>query len=618
MLDSERTQSADSFRQNETSARSTPGLLSSITISTIMNITKSGIVAILALTIAFAHSRTANAENAWRCTIGDCDDVLVNDIEDRIKQDWPASLSLQMPPVHATCADRIEACPHCLAGATHTFSIGWSLTLTGTLRSFLFGRYTADTNVFAQFKTAPTRPNAGIQVVEESWNDTAIAHSFDAASAQIPAVGDVGSTEGVQDLGGVRFTTPSGTFWSSSLHVAVEMDSYQWCKIGSETFDPGRGGGTHIFSIPWTSLPVADILAESLRNQFRRAVRLTVAGGSQVSEFADWAHASHARAISGDFNGDRRTDIALVGGDGWPMIPVAFSNGDGSFSVTATPVADFSRWANLPGVQVVAGDVNGDGRADLIAAGGPGWTTLPVALSNGDGSFTVLNKTNAQFPVWSTITGAKLLAGDVNHDGRSDLLLVSGLGWSTIPVAFSNGDGTFAVTNETVSSFPIWAQSAGAKMTIADINRDGRADIILTGANGSTVSMAISQGDGRFQALSRAEPSISQWSQSPGVTLLSGDVDGIGGTDILLTGGAGWSTIPVGLAKADGAITVTNPAVPDFPGWAQNPAAQAVSGDFNADGLTDLALVGGAGWWTVPVAFSTGSLTFTISNVPIQ
>jgi hypothetical protein len=57
-----------------------------------------------------------------------------------------------------------------------------------------------------------------------------------------------------------------------------------------------------------------------------------------------------------------------------------------------------------------------------------------------------------------------MLLGDFNWDGMTDIALVGGSGWKTLPVAFSNGDGGFRVTNEVVPDFPSWAQNSGSKI----------------------------------------------------------------------------------------------------------------------------------------------------------
>ncbi len=342
-------------------------------------------------------------------------------------------------------------------------------------------------------------------------------------------------------------------------------------------------------------------------------------GAARVSSaFAAWAQAPGVKALSGDFNGDGNADIALVGGSGWYTIPIAFSRGDGSFDVTNAAVPDLPGWAQGSGVKAVVGDFNADGRADIALVGGSGWYTVPVGFSRGDGSFDVTNVAVRDLPGWAQGSGVKAVAGDFNADGRADIALVGGSGWYTVPVGFSRGYGGFDVTNAAARDLAGWAQGSGVKAVVGDFNADGRADIALVGGSGwYTVPVGFSRGDGSFDVTNVAVRDLPGWAQGSGVKAVAGDFNADGRADIALVGGSGWYTVPVGFSRGYGGFDVTNAAARDLAGWAQGSGVKAVAGDFNGDGRADIALVGGSGWYTVPVGFSRSDGSFDVTNTPV-
>ncbi|HTL87563.1 MAG TPA: VCBS repeat-containing protein, partial [Acidimicrobiia bacterium] len=352
-----------------------------------------------------------------------------------------------------------------------------------------------------------------------------------------------------------------------------------------------------------------------------------------VGDFSGWAMQPGVKRIVGDFNADGLKDYALVGGPGWQSIPVAFSRGDGRFDITNNPVDGFGALATVPNVKVLPGDYNGDGLMDIALVGGAGWVSVPIAFAAGNGYWNVTNwmitQGNTDFGTWAS-TDAKPVTGDFNRDGRTDIALVGGPGWNTLPVAFSNGNGTFNVTNRSAMSswacglfeFCLYnlasiAREPGAQPIVGDFNADGIADIALVGMTGAfrgRMYTAISYANGSFgiqQRMGQWNTGLfAEWSTTPGVKILSGDFNGDGYTDLALTGPSGWSTIPVASGTGFGDFNVTNNYVANLPYWASQPNVKPVTGDFNGDGWTDIALTGGSGWTGIAVGSSISSGTF--------
>lgn len=179
-----------------------------------------------------------------------------------------------------------------------------------------------------------------------------------------------------------------------------------------------------------------------------------------------------------DVNGDGKPDLVVGNFDGPVGVGVLLGNGDGTFQPAKTYSAGQA-------FSVVITDLNGDDKLDLITANFPNSASL--LLGNGDGTF----RTPQMY-----LTGrleAPLAIADVNGDGRPDLIAanecadeVCGNISGRISVLLNNGDGTFqpAVVLDSGGNLA-WS------VTTADVNGDGRPDLIVANYDRSSVAVLL-------------------------------------------------------------------------------------------------------------------------------
>lgn len=132
------------------------------------------------------------------------------------------------------------------------------------------------------------------------------------------------------------------------------------------------------------------------------------------------ADASPVEPLTADFNNDSRLDLAVLNPSS-DSVRVLLGNGDGKFQTAQQSITD----VNLTYYQsLAAGDFNGDGPMDLVHIQSDGGThAVSVLFGNGNGTF--------QAPVLQEVpvtegTGFLITAGDVNSDGRDDIVAVNG------------------------------------------------------------------------------------------------------------------------------------------------------------------------------------------------
>jgi FG-GAP-like repeat len=173
----------------------------------------------------------------------------------------------------------------------------------------------------------------------------------------------------------------------------------------------------------------------------------------------------------GDVNGDGVPDIITgAGAGGGPHVKV-FNGRTGALLTSFFALEQGFRG----GVMVAAGDVNGDGKADIIVGAGPGGGPRVVVYNGADLAFL-----HSFFAYDESFKGGvTVAAGDVNGDGKADIITGAGLGGAPHVEAFRGTD------LKLLQSFFAFDKSltGGVLVSAGDVNGDGKDDI-LTGAGG--------------------------------------------------------------------------------------------------------------------------------------
>jgi RHS repeat-associated protein len=263
---------------------------------------------------------------------------------------------------------------------------------------------------------------------------------------------------------------------------------------------------------------------------------------------------------------------------------------------TSGVAADASSWTNQQNtfyVQAVAsGDVNGDGYADVLSVdGNNGKIYISYSTGTGFGNKVLVGQASTNAGPADLNTGYThylVTLGDVNNDGKADIVAGDGTVW------LSTGSGFAAPVK--------WRNFTDlTQISVKDANGDGYADMLTVDSNGGIyISYSTGSGFGAPVYVGQRD-GFTSWDINSGASTFTpylvslGDIDGDGLADIVRSDGTIWLSTGAGFSASKQWEYF----------YANYSGTSMVMADINGDGLDDMITVDGSG--NILVNYSTGS-----------
>jgi hypothetical protein len=355
----------------------------------------------------------------------------------------------------------------------------------------------------------------------------------------------------------------------SVLHVDVPLDLCQpraTSGLFSAVSAPTGDALDKVALMPGALSTAGDLALGAAAGVSTRYSVAAAGVGALVGGAPDAPAARVRQLVVADLDGDCRRDVIIVS-DGAPLAAWRDA-GDGSFTLMTMVGA-----AGM--VTAAAGDVDGDGTVDIVAAGPK---EAHVWLNDGAGHFREGSAGLDVAPSDATIVAL----GDLDGDGNLDLVLGQGNATAAVARVYLNdkaGTGHFTFTSAALPPKPARA----ASLALVDIDDDGDLDVVM-GTLAGAVRLYINRGDAFLD--DRSFTDLPDQTSGDVPNLAAADLDGDCLPDLVIprAGGAPLLWRSTGGGRLAAAATGFDQAVP---------ATGASIDDVDGDGDPDVLLWGG-------------------------
>ncbi len=442
--------------------------------------------------------------------------------------------------------------------ATGTLSDGTTQDLTSSVTW-------SSSTAFATVNGAglATGLSVGATDITATFSGLSASAPLNVTPAELTALAVTPTGPSTLTTGFTRQLTATGTFtdgttadvtesatWSTSDPLAVQISD----TAGTKGLATPRNDGTATLTATLLGFSATSVLTGDGRVRFFGARNFAQAGTDMT-------------AARGDWNGDGRTDVAVASAQS----VVSYLNTVDAQGLTSFVQSDMDGSGFAPGevCSLAAGDVNGDGNADLLAVSN-GTTNFSFLLGNGDGTFA-----NAVPVAVANFNPRRIVAGDFNEDGIDDVAVtVQGPLGPGAPDAVEIFTGT--VAGPVGPSVPVTVGDNPWGLALANFNNDGHIDLAISNLESNNVMPLLGNGLGGFSI------GTFQTAGTFPADLAVADFNGDGNDDVAVVNS---TTSSFTFFPGNGAGSL-------LPGSNVALASNAVgiaAGDFDGDGLQDVA-----------------------------